>query len=87
MLKNIVIAFLFCTLFTNTSYSQSKTHLKDINTVWAKFYKAFETLDYEPMAEIHSKKLIRISGGKRILDYKTYITNYKTTFQNSNKNS
>ena len=35
------------------------------------------------MAKIHSKKLIRISGGKKIVDYETYINNYKTRFKNA----
>lgn len=84
MLKSIISAFVFCLVFTITGYSQSSQNLKDINKVWAKFYQAFETLDYEPMAEIHSKKLIRISGGKRISDYNTYINNYKRRFKQNN---
>ena len=38
------------------------------------------------MAEIHSKKLIRISGGKKITDYKTYINSYKTRFKKAKEN-
>ncbi len=87
MFKYTSLSILFCIVFSTNSHSQSEPHLKDINKVWAKFYLAFETLDSEPMAEIHSKKLIRISGGKRILDYKSYITNYKATFQNSKHNN
>ncbi|WP_367277954.1 hypothetical protein [Winogradskyella sp.] len=33
------------------------------------------------MAEIHSKDLVRVSGGRRILDYDTYIDNYKVGFE------
>lgn len=38
------------------------------------------------MGEIHSKELIRISGGKRITDYNTYINNYKTRFYKAKDN-
>ena len=37
------------------------------------------------MAEIHSEDLIRISGGKRISDYETYINNYKRRFEDKKK--
>lgn len=33
------------------------------------------------MAEIHSEDLVRVSGGRRILDYDTYIANYKASSQ------
>ncbi|GGI56650.1 hypothetical protein GCM10011444_09590 [Winogradskyella haliclonae] len=62
------------------------TNLKDINKTWEKFYKAFDNLDYTLMANIHSEKLIRISGGNRITDYKTYINNYKATFDRAREN-
>jgi len=68
-------------------YSQSKANLEAINVVWNKFYQAFENLDYTLMAEIHSKDLVRVSGGQRILDYQTYIDNYKARFQNSKENN
>jgi hypothetical protein len=87
MLKNRIVVLFFYIAFTSICYSQSKTNLKEINQVWFKFYQAFETLNYEPMAEIHSKKLIRISGGQRIYDYNTYINNYKTRFKNSKQNN
>ena len=67
-------------------FSQTEATLKSINTTWAKFYKAFETLDDTLMAEIHTEDLVRISGGKRILDYHTYIDNYKIRFERD-KNS
>lgn len=79
MIKSFTILF-FCTT-TFFCFSQTKTNLEDINTTWKKFYKAFETLDYTLMAEIHSEDLVRVSGGKRILDYDTYITNYKAGFE------
>ena len=61
--KSIVLILIFVVC---QSYSQTNTNLKDINQVWAKFYQAFETLDHTLMAEIHSRNLVRISGGKRI---------------------
>lgn len=79
-MKTFIITLFFCTT-TLFSFSQTKTNLEDINTTWAKFYKAFKTLDYTLMAEIHSKDLVRVSGGKRILDYDTYINNYKAGFE------
>ena len=67
--------------------AQTKENFEHINKTWAKFYKAFETLDYRLMAQIHSKDLVRISGGKRILDYQTYIDNYKIGFKNKKENN
>jgi len=75
-----LIIFAFC-LSISFGYSQTKENLEGINTTWDKFYKAFSTLDYTLMAEIHSKDLVRVSGGKRILDYDTYINNYKAGFE------
>jgi len=72
--------------FPPKSNSQSVTNLKDINKVWHAFYQAFDSLDYKPMAAIHSKKLIRISGGKNIINYDTYINNYKLRFSKAKKN-
>lgn len=83
MLKKAILSLAVIVLLVNTSQAQNKEHLEAINTVWAKFYKAFETLDYALMAEIHSKELVRVSGGKRILDYDTYIKGYESSFQNS----
>lgn len=87
MFNKFIVFILFFVVFTNQSYSQSLDILNEINNVWGKFYQAFDSLDYKPMAEIHSKKLIRISGGKRIRDYKTYINNYKTRFNEAKKNN
>lgn len=83
MLKKAIIALVFTILIANTSYAQKTEHLKDINAFWAKFYKAFETLDFTLMAEIHAKDLVRVSGGKQILDYDAYIKGYESSFQNS----
>jgi len=80
-LNKFVFFTLFWVVFTSQSNSQSLNNLKEINKTWEKFYKAYDSLDYKPMAEIHSKKLVRISAGKRITDYETYINNYKTRFE------
>ena len=80
MKKFLVVICMTC--FTSIAViAQNKTDLEDINTTWAKFYKAFETLDYTLMADIHSKDLVRVSGGRRIIDYDTYINNYKASFE------
>lgn len=81
MINKSILFILFLIGFTNLSHTQSLKNLKEINTVWTKFYQAFDSLDYQPMAEIHSKKLVRISGGKKITDYNTYINNYKANFK------
>ncbi|WP_138434648.1 nuclear transport factor 2 family protein [Winogradskyella algicola] len=79
-MKTLITIFFVC-LTVVFGFSQTKTNLEDINTTWEKFYTAFETLDYTLMAEIHSEDLVRVSGGKRILDYDTYINNYKAGFE------
>ena len=83
MIKKVIFSLVVIIVFTNISNSQSTENLKAINTVWAKFYKAFETLDYTLMAEIHTKDLVRVSGGKRILGYDSYIKGYESSFKNS----
>ena len=85
MLKKTFLPILFLVLNTNISSAQNTDYLKSINTVWAKFYKAFETLDYTLMAEIHAKDLVRVSGGRTIIDYDTYINNYKVGFERDKK--
>ncbi|MEL6811561.1 MAG: nuclear transport factor 2 family protein [Bacteroidota bacterium] len=89
MYKTIsLLCLCFCLLLAGlSSKAQSPERLEEINAVWAKFYLAFESLDHAPMAEIHSKELIRISGGSRISNYDTYINGYKTTFDNAIKES
>lgn len=87
MLKQTTILIFILIASVHQSKSQSVENLEAINTVWKKFYLAFETLDHKPMAEIHSKDLIRISGGQRILDYDTYIDNYKAQFERLKTNN
>ena len=84
MKKTIALIILFSIAFTNQGISQSLNNLKEINKVWEKFYQAFDSLDHKPMAEIHSKKLMRITGNT-IRDYKTYIDGYNATFKNARK--
>ena len=86
MFKNLVFTILFLLVSSSQGYTQAQTNLKEINQVWSKFYKAFETLDHSLMAEIHSKELVRISGGQRISDYHSYINGYKTRFTVAKEN-
>lgn len=77
-----LLAFIFSVLFfSSQAQNQTETNLEELNLVWSKFYAAFDSLDYTKMAEIHSKELIRISGGKRITNYENYINNYKRRFK------
>lgn len=87
MFNKLVLFTLFLVVFTHQGNSQSLNNLKEINEIWEKFYQAFDSLDYKPMAEIHSKTLVRISGGKRIMDYETYINSYKTRFKKAKENN
>lgn len=79
-LKKITVLLLFTIISVSQVNAQSANNLEAINEVWYQFYQAFATLDSQPMAEIHSKNLVRVSGGQRILDYETYINNYKEGF-------
>ncbi|MGI9544333.1 MAG: nuclear transport factor 2 family protein [Cyclobacteriaceae bacterium] len=81
MLRKTIVSILLIVVFLNQGNAQTKANFEAINAVWYKFYQSFASLDYQPMAEIHSKRLVRISGGKKILDYETYISNYKTMFR------
>ena len=87
MFNKFILFIILMTVFVNQGNAQSLNHLKDINKIWEKFYQAFDSLDYKPMAEIHSKKLVRISGGKKITDYETYINNYKKRFKKARENN
>jgi len=79
-------SFYFFLAFISNGYSQTLNNLRAINEVWHKFYQTFETLDYTLMADIHSKELVRISGGQRISDYDTYINGYKYRFAKAMEN-
>ena len=85
MFNKYILFVFFLIAFTNQSNSQSLNNLQEINKVWEKFYEAFDSLDYKPMAEIHSKQVMRITGNK-IRDYKTYINNYKAMYKEAKEN-
>ena len=85
MYKKATLVILFAVLSINLSTAQSVDNLKAINTTWDKFCKAFATLDYTLMADIHAKDLVRVSGGRRVIDYDTYINNYKASFERDKK--
>ena len=69
------------------SKAQTITELNRINEqVWLKYYRAFEQLDYNLLAEIHSSELTRIQAERKlILNYEDYIGSFKTTFQQDKK--
>ena len=81
MINKLILSLLCLVVFTTLSNSQSLENLKEINKTWEKFYLAFDSLNYRPMAEIHSKELVRIAGGETISDYDSYISSYKTRFK------
>ncbi len=81
MIRRLSIGTLCILGSLNTSCAQSLENLQDINKTWTKFCRAFETLDHQLMADIHTKDLIRIPNGQRIVDYNSYIDNYKKNFE------
>lgn len=86
--------YLFSILITvfllniSSAQEQQTNDCKSINQdVWEKFYEAFESLDYNLMAEIHSKDLARITANnKQIKDYTAYIEGNKKSFNYSKLN-
>jgi hypothetical protein len=87
MLNKLALILLFLLVCASQGISQPLNNLKEINKTWDKFYEAFDSLDYKPMAEIHSKNLVRIPDGKKIIDYDTYINGYKTNFEKARNNN
>jgi len=85
MLKKYLILTFFYIGCINTNYSQELKDYQEINAVWTKFSQAFDSLDYQLMAKIHSKNLIRIPNGDFILDYKSYMKFYETDFEQAKK--
>lgn len=78
--------FLILIILANSAplTAQTTTHsLQAINTIWADFCQSFETLDVEPFKRIHSKRLVRVGGGKRISNYRSYMTKTKERFENA----
>ncbi len=87
LFKGIVFQAVIVIVFVGGSNAQSLQTLKEINQVWEKFCQAFDSLDHELMIEIHSRDLIRISGGKRITDYDDYVGGYERRFNRARKNN
>ncbi|WP_242205018.1 YybH family protein [Aestuariivivens insulae] len=81
----LLYSSIFCIflLVPNQAISQNKTCLKAINTqIWDKFTKAFETLDTNLFASLHSDDLVRVSGnGKTIRNKGAYIKSYKINWK------
>ncbi|NJX15001.1 hypothetical protein [Tamlana crocina] len=80
----IKAVFLVFILSIAPVFAQNKTELQAINNqVWSNFTKAFETLDAELFANIHSDSLIRVGGDNQVIRRKTeYMNGYKTRWQN-----
>lgn len=80
-MKQIILLFLLTNSLAITAQTDIQTRsLESINSIWADFYLAFETLDVEPFKRIHSKRLVRVGGGKRISDYRSYMAKTKERF-------
>ena len=84
MLKNIYIITTLSILFLSTSYisfaqdNPKSMHEKINEDMYGNFSKAFQTLDYDLFASIHSKEMIRVSGGDggKIDKAGTYLKRY-----------
>ncbi len=83
--KILAIALLILPFQINAQSITKQSSLRSINNLWAKFYQAFETSDIQPFKQIHSKRLVRISGGKRLSDYKSYISGQTKRFKKARK--
>ena len=83
MSKKVVLVVVVLMSIMIKSYAQKIETFKEINEIHQKFKKSFDSLDYELFAEIHSERLIRIPGGKKIIDYKSYIEKQKERFENA----
>ena len=81
MLKKVIAIIVIFTGIGHLASSQDIKNLQAINEVHQKFKEAFDSLDYELFASIHSEKLIRIPGGKKIIDYDTYVNKQKSNFE------
>ncbi|RNC86858.1 MAG: nuclear transport factor 2 family protein [Winogradskyella sp.] len=79
-MKYLFVILLFVSVNVNLSYGQTKENLIEINKTWAQFCEAFKTLDASILKTIHTKDLIRISGGNRIVSYENYMSNYEKSF-------
>ena len=73
-------------LSVSTLTSQNTDNLKAINLdLWQNFTKAFEELDYNLFASLHSNNMIRVSGDAKTIKNKTkYIDGYKNHWKSKN---
>ncbi|WP_025664038.1 Cif family virulence factor [Aquimarina megaterium] len=77
--KIIAIVLITFLCFTRIAIAQEDAVHKKINAdMYGNFSKAFETLDYDLFASIHSKEMIRISGnGGEIKKANAYLKGYE----------
>ncbi|WP_109299015.1 DUF4440 domain-containing protein [Aquimarina sp. AU474] len=65
---------------------KASIHDKINADIYKEFSKAFETLDYDLFASIHSKEMIRISGnGGEIKNATTYLEGYQKRWSDPNR--
>ncbi len=85
-MTKIKLFYILFLLINISTFSQSED-LKDINIqVWQNFTKAYEMLDYNLFASLHSEDLVRVSGNsKTIKDKITYINSYKKWWKTKDK--
>ncbi len=75
----LFLSFLCLSILTSLS-AQDATTLAQINTdISASFTKAYQTLNYELFASLHSENLTRVSGNQgKIKNYDEYVETYRT---------
>lgn len=86
MRKRNFLSVLLVTAFLDST-GQTITELNRINEhFWLKYYRAFDQLDYNLLAQAHSTDLRRIQAERKlILSYDDYIDNFKNTFLQDKK--
>ncbi|HLT52862.1 MAG TPA: hypothetical protein VKZ97_03180 [Flavobacteriaceae bacterium] len=79
-----VIGLLVFGFTTSLSLSQNQETLSEINEqVWKPFTTAYETLDANLFASIHSKDLVRVSGNNKLVsNFESYISRFKSHWEN-----
>ncbi len=87
MFQKNSILFIISIFFMNGIVAQKASIHDKINAdMYGKFSKAFETLDYDLFASIHSKEMIRISGnGGEIKNVVSYLEGYKKRWSDPNR--
>ena len=80
MKKQIITTILILLGTATTTFSQDLQTFNEINRMWSQFCESFDSLDAQMFAEVHSKKLIRIPGGHRIMNLEAYIEGYESYF-------